>query len=467
MLSGIYRARCTQVQTGHIKAFVPQVFGDTEIIISDFLTGTLPTPGPGWVGFISGDPEHPVWLSVDMPETEGFITARGYWNYSTQTAAPPSSGQVRWNGSDTLYIHKSDADGFERDLSSAVESGRVITVKSATGGKYTFTATGTTVDDTTHWSVPVSNAAGSNTPNNNTRIELSVQIPSGGVVVGYLPLSGGTLSGALNFGGNDLQVIRNSSGTNIDGVDELRLALPGDTSSPTFRFISDSSEVYSVLVAANHSGLFSNSYGTAENGGEAIRLDGNVPAVFLEVDGEQLVSVNNSNNLLRLLPTNGATRPYLAIYGGTDGDRKMYVGYPDLTTDEVSVSADTGNLRLQAANSSIRLNAGNGEVKDISERQFLRTGSDRGSPQLIQYGKVTGSTDANGDHTIVFPEAFTSEPSVTANYVGAATYGRTINVHTVSTTGCKFRVHVSTTGAAEANLSRTVYWMAAGPKTNV
>lgn len=60
-LSGVYEGRIVSLGDGNASAFVPLVFGDTTIVISDFL-GT-PVVGRGWVSFQAGDPEHPVWLS--------------------------------------------------------------------------------------------------------------------------------------------------------------------------------------------------------------------------------------------------------------------------------------------------------------------------------------------------------------------------------------------------------------------
>ena len=57
----LYRAQAVSTRTGAIDAFVPQVFGETSITITDAV-GSLPTtPGMGWVFFQAGNPEFPVW----------------------------------------------------------------------------------------------------------------------------------------------------------------------------------------------------------------------------------------------------------------------------------------------------------------------------------------------------------------------------------------------------------------------
>jgi hypothetical protein len=75
-LNGVYEGRIVSLGEGNATAFVPQVFGDTTIVISNFLA--TPVVGRGWVTFQAGDPEHPVWLSG------AFVTAGG--------VAPPGEG---------------------------------------------------------------------------------------------------------------------------------------------------------------------------------------------------------------------------------------------------------------------------------------------------------------------------------------------------------------------------------------
>jgi hypothetical protein len=59
----LYRAKAVSIQSGAVEAFVPQVFGETTITITDAL-GTLPSaPTLGWVFFQAGNPEFPVWSS--------------------------------------------------------------------------------------------------------------------------------------------------------------------------------------------------------------------------------------------------------------------------------------------------------------------------------------------------------------------------------------------------------------------
>ena len=57
----IYRAKAVQATATKLTAYVPQVFGDVSVEITDFLGP--PVAGMGWVFFQAGNPEHPVWTT--------------------------------------------------------------------------------------------------------------------------------------------------------------------------------------------------------------------------------------------------------------------------------------------------------------------------------------------------------------------------------------------------------------------
>jgi hypothetical protein len=60
---GIYRARCIGVTGEDVKAYVPQVFGNVPIIVSN-KTGEAPAPNSnGWVIFESAQASLPVWVT--------------------------------------------------------------------------------------------------------------------------------------------------------------------------------------------------------------------------------------------------------------------------------------------------------------------------------------------------------------------------------------------------------------------
>ena len=57
----IYRAKAVKFEAPVLTAFVPQVFGDVSIEVTDFLDD--PVAGMGWVFFQGGNPEFPVWTT--------------------------------------------------------------------------------------------------------------------------------------------------------------------------------------------------------------------------------------------------------------------------------------------------------------------------------------------------------------------------------------------------------------------
>ena len=59
----LYRAKAVSIRSGSVEAFVPQVFGETTVTITDFLGVTPSAPTMGWVFFQAGNPEFPVWSS--------------------------------------------------------------------------------------------------------------------------------------------------------------------------------------------------------------------------------------------------------------------------------------------------------------------------------------------------------------------------------------------------------------------
>ena len=109
MYAGIYRAKAVSVTAGQaptLTAYVPQVFGDTPVTITDFMGG-IPTAGMGWVFFQNGNPEFPVWAGVGIvtePPPDGGGGEDEVWIgpdtppgdhelwYDTNAPGPPSGG---------------------------------------------------------------------------------------------------------------------------------------------------------------------------------------------------------------------------------------------------------------------------------------------------------------------------------------------------------------------------------------
>ena len=59
---GIYRAKAVQYQSPNLTVYVPQVFGDVTITVTEWIT--VPETGMGWVMFQGGDPSFPVWVGL-------------------------------------------------------------------------------------------------------------------------------------------------------------------------------------------------------------------------------------------------------------------------------------------------------------------------------------------------------------------------------------------------------------------
>lgn len=69
--NGLYRARATKLQGTTLTAYIPQVFGNTPILINDFV-GDPPTPPTmGWVLFHGGSAEIPVWMGTTTAASNG------------------------------------------------------------------------------------------------------------------------------------------------------------------------------------------------------------------------------------------------------------------------------------------------------------------------------------------------------------------------------------------------------------
>lgn len=89
---GVYRARALQVQGGVITAYVPQVFGDTPISITEVVGGMPDGPSNGWVMFESGWPDFPVWSSGVIQDVE------------EPPPAPPDASGVTFDSSGLVVI---------------------------------------------------------------------------------------------------------------------------------------------------------------------------------------------------------------------------------------------------------------------------------------------------------------------------------------------------------------------------
>ena len=96
-LSGVYEGRIVSLGNGNATAFIPQVFGDVNVTISDFVH--TPEVGMGWVAFLSGNCEYPVWLSGAGGSGGG--GSDGFSFIQDTFPVPKKAGQTWFDTSDT------------------------------------------------------------------------------------------------------------------------------------------------------------------------------------------------------------------------------------------------------------------------------------------------------------------------------------------------------------------------------
>jgi hypothetical protein len=97
-----------------------------------------------------------------------------------------------------------------------------------------------------------------------------------------------------------------------------------------------------------------------------------------------------------------------------------------------------------------------------AETTFRLNGGNTSSKPLVQGGEGVQTTDASGDVTITFPQAFAATPVVIAtNSQAALQYF--CSTHTASTTTVKVRYR-DATGAAVVSASVATAWIAIGQR---
>jgi hypothetical protein len=130
---GIYRAKAIKLTGSALTAYVPQVFGDTQILIENFV-GTAPsTDTMGWVAFHGGSPEFPVWIAAGVDA--GSVT-------SQIAAAVDAAPYVKRTGdlmTGILQSNRTGAANFDgavhvEILSNGTQIGRITRATSTTAG---------------------------------------------------------------------------------------------------------------------------------------------------------------------------------------------------------------------------------------------------------------------------------------------------------------------------------------------
>lgn len=106
---GVYQAKAVKINDNGVEVMVPQVFGETPVTVRRFIIGPPTNVGLGWVMFMGGEPEHPVWASgVTMSIQSG------------DTPVLPSVNEV-WVGPNTpsdpdteLWVDSDDAKTYAK-----------------------------------------------------------------------------------------------------------------------------------------------------------------------------------------------------------------------------------------------------------------------------------------------------------------------------------------------------------------
>jgi hypothetical protein len=195
---GVYQAKSTKIGRNGVEALIPQVFGEAPVAISRFM-GSIPAKvGIGWVIFIAGNPEYPVWCSgasitnvtTDESGESIFITRDYRWSNAI-TAADPGDGRVKVNNLDPalateVYISSYDMGGSAYITLLSLTTGDLFAVylSGDVSTRIEYTLLGPPVNNAGWLTIPV--AVSSNLgfhvgePGNNVAVKVTIQTVSGG-----------------------------------------------------------------------------------------------------------------------------------------------------------------------------------------------------------------------------------------------------------------------------------------------
>jgi hypothetical protein len=146
--ASLYRAKAVAVRPGAIDAFVPQVFGEASITITESL-GVMPAqPGMGWVFFQAGNCEFPVWAGVsplvELPPsvnevwigTDAPVDATSELWYDTDAVPvplpvtdPTPRGIVAWKQGNQAAIPLTTTNAVIYTISATLTAGRMYELK--------------------------------------------------------------------------------------------------------------------------------------------------------------------------------------------------------------------------------------------------------------------------------------------------------------------------------------------------
>jgi hypothetical protein len=138
----------------------------------------------------------PTGAQGDQGEAGGSLLS-AFWQFSNTTTAPPAAGQLRSNSTNTtVWVHKTDTDGFDRTAGLAsIQVGNLIYVRSTNGMALNLTITAI-ADSGTYMTFTTTVASG--TANKGARTQLNfvlvppTGLPTGGTVTQVLTKNSST-----------------------------------------------------------------------------------------------------------------------------------------------------------------------------------------------------------------------------------------------------------------------------------
>jgi len=198
---GVYQAKAVKVNRLNVEALIPQVFGEAPVTVQRFMGPPPFTVSTGWVMFVGGNPEFPVWCSgvttnitnVTTGESgESIYITRDYRWVNTVNAADPGSGKVKVDsydpeGASEMYISLYDQNDEANLMLLSLTTGDLLAVY-LSGDIHTrieYRLAGPPVNNTGWFTIPldsnpVNYGFNTSTPSNNAQVKVTVQTVSGG-----------------------------------------------------------------------------------------------------------------------------------------------------------------------------------------------------------------------------------------------------------------------------------------------
>ena len=139
-----------------------------------------------------------------------------------------------------------------------------------------------------------------------------------------------------------------------------------------------------------------------------------------------------------------------------------------LDSNEIQVFDSAGNPTTAFYNNEGGdIVLGGEEVRDAGGRHFVRGADIHGQPQMMTRGQWAGTTNANGDFTITFPDPYTVAPTVLFTIESpSVNYQYTAHLVSKTTTSATGRIFRDSDVIAN-NSAMDVEWIAIGQNSNL